>query len=756
MSTHGRLTRGEQWGIVSVLALATLFLALLARPLFSGKVYVVDDFGGLYLPVKHFYARCLAQGQSPFWIPNYYNGFYLHADGLVGMCHPFTYLIYRFFPFATALMVESMLPFALLFPGTYLLQRRLGLPPYPAVLGAFLFAFGGWTVPHYIHINVMSVLWHLPWLLLCVHILSTSTDAPHQAVAFASLSLLTGSQALSAFPQMQWISILGEVALASWLLLRPGTIAPSQERWRRAFLLGSATGLGVLVGGMQIVPTLNLLTHTARMDKSAEFRFLFSQHPADFAQWFAPYFHYARGFTGYEHACTVYNGAFCTAAVVWIIVRWRSPETHLRLGRAALIFGALMCFLALGKYNGLYQVLVHVPPFGLFRAQYRHMALTSLALSTIGSVAALDLLNRLRQGEAPVPWRRLWPFVVPPALGVFLGIVLGFVWHGQLHDHWVRPLHATHPLVGVGLVTLACGLMAFTARGARWTHYVFPILIFVDMALWGIGFAWKTPSETPDVFVARRALVPPTAMNGGSSVEGARIHYTTDYLNQETPKGEGIFVTGLATVLGHRITSGYVQLAPRQSLDPDSTATLRLTGAGWARDAEGWRRVPDPLPRVRLVSDVHLISSPNEARERVNGIDLERTVLVDRPMELGGSREAESAFLAVDEPGHVEIATNVTGSGARLLVLSEGYYDGWTATIDGQPTPVLRVNGDFQGCVVPAGEHRVVFHFAPRDLRLGVGLTAAGLALTLIGAFLITRWGQPPKGRTFSTSATTS
>ena len=68
----------------------------------------------------------------------------------------------------------------------------------------------------------------------------------------------------------------------------------------------------------------------------------------------------------------------------------------------------------------------------------------------------------------------------------------------------------------------------------------------------------------------------------------------------------------------------------------------------------------------------------------------------------------------------------------QLLVVSESYHAGWRATINGSPQPVLRVNGDFLGCLVGPGKATVTLEFHPGSLRHGWTLSVAGLGLTAI------------------------
>ncbi len=63
-------------------------------------------------------------------------------------------------------------------------------------------------------------------------------------------------------------------------------------------------------------------------------------------------------------------------------------------------------------------------------------------------------------------------------------------------------------------------------------------------------------------------------------------------------------------------------------------------------------------------------------------------------------------------PNQITLATS-TGE-ARFLVLSEMFFPGWRASIDGVETPIYRANYLFRGVVVPSGQHTLEFVYRPR------------------------------------------
>jgi uncharacterized membrane protein YfhO len=68
-----------------------------------------------------------------------------------------------------------------------------------------------------------------------------------------------------------------------------------------------------------------------------------------------------------------------------------------------------------------------------------------------------------------------------------------------------------------------------------------------------------------------------------------------------------------------------------------------------------------------------------------------------------------------------------------FLVLSETYYRGWEAWIDGRRAPVERVNYALRGLAVPAGEHQIKFVFRSPSFRNGAAYSLLGALLALAG-----------------------
>ena len=83
----------------------------------------------------------------------------------------------------------------------------------------------------------------------------------------------------------------------------------------------------------------------------------------------------------------------------------------------------------------------------------------------------------------------------------------------------------------------------------------------------------------------------------------------------------------------------------------------------------------------------------------------------------------------------------VQASGPVLLVVSENYYPAWRATLDGEPTPVLRGDYTLRAVSVPAGTHVVRFEYHSTLFTASAFTTLISglLVLGLVAGALISR-----------------
>ncbi|HVA23750.1 MAG TPA: YfhO family protein [Chloroflexota bacterium] len=86
-------------------------------------------------------------------------------------------------------------------------------------------------------------------------------------------------------------------------------------------------------------------------------------------------------------------------------------------------------------------------------------------------------------------------------------------------------------------------------------------------------------------------------------------------------------------------------------------------------------------------------------------------------------------------PEHITVRT--TSARAGFLVLTQSYYPGWEATVDGVPAHLMAADLLFQAVHVPAGQHTVQFTFKPRSVQIGEAISFAALGVCLVGLILV-------------------
>ncbi|MAG36022.1 MAG: hypothetical protein CL878_07250 [Dehalococcoidia bacterium] len=134
--------------------------------------------------------------------------------------------------------------------------------------------------------------------------------------------------------------------------------------------------------------------------------------------------------------------------------------------------------------------------------------------------------------------------------------------------------------------------------------------------------------------------------------------------------------------------------------------------------------------------------APADSEQRQQDSDSVNIRRWEMPGRGGASiTDGGTATLVAAMPERVTVETSATRPG--ILVLTDTYYPGWRATVDGRPANLLRANYLFRGVYVPAGAHQVEFAYHPAPFQRG--LLVSGLALVAALAILV--WPRALRAR---------
>jgi hypothetical protein len=149
------------------------------------------------------------------------------------------------------------------------------------------------------------------------------------------------------------------------------------------------------------------------------------------------------------------------------------------------------------------------------------------------------------------------------------------------------------------------------------------------------------------------------------------------------------------------------------------------------------------LPRAFAVGEVEVVASPDAALDWIehHPEHLRDTAVLEEALPVSlDPAAARAAHVAVEDYLPRRVTVDVEAAKPVLLVLTDIYYPGWQAWVDGAGTPIHRTHGVFRAVLVPAGRHRVRFDYRPAMFWRGV--VVAGLGVGLLIACMGLRVGK--------------
>ncbi len=682
---------------LSLLAVVVLFFH---KPLFSAAYTFPWDFRGVQLPLITVLRDQLRENHFALWNPYTYCGYPIFANIQACFFHPLVFasalISSRFSWYSLPMLLEWAVVLQVWIGGmaAYRLFREFGLGSAAAWTGALMFETGSYFASRAEHIDSMMAAAWMPLAWLAVWKLKDHPRLDWLAVLAAAL----GFSVWGGFPQAT-VAVFGSTVVFAGLLalLRIG-------RARAVALTCCGCVLGILLAAVPFIPTTQLTGLSV-----AKYR----------ADWLGTggglYWQSLVSLVAPNH----YN--------IFDMSRFNGPGDPTFLYLYSSIAGLLLAIFALA--------------FAVVRPRDRITALFAILL-------AFGMFWML--GDKTPVWRALFPLLPEQ---VRIGI----------HPEYTYSIFslAIAGLAAIGLDSIRIPNLGRWAIGA---------VIAVDLFLVGSGRPMNSsalaqdPGVTRDAFDGSAELLRDVRRYVNQSVPPWRIdtfdssmEWTYGAPILEVPTASGISPLALENTIQMRLflhdgnRAGWYY--PLEKLD---SPVLDLMNVRYvltrAADVPRLSAVPkfrhiaslpgtelfentSVLPRFFFVRQTQRVSSMAEAHDMIERehIDLRETAVTDQALDLPESTGAD-VTVTTYEPSRIELS--LRASRAALLVLSETYYPGWKAWIDGQPTRIYPVDIALRGVVVQAGAHRLRMEFRPVVLPVSLGISIATAALLALFAFL--------------------
>ncbi len=719
-----------------------------------GEAWLWEDMMYFSYPVRVFAATSMAMGHLPLWNPYTFTGMPFLADIQTTV---------MYLPCAAlALFVRDgglsfywlefmvIAHYVLAGWAMYLLASSLDCRRAPAMFAGAAYMLSGFMIAHAIHQQIITMV---AWFPLIVFLFRRALTHASWHPAFLC-ALVLGHSTFAGYPQLSLY--FHGFLFAYFLLLLLGAFRGQALLSRPAFVFaaraGMIVGLGLALAAIQLLPTSELadLSQRAQItyEKSTEGSLawgqiltliipkLFGSAGAAASTYWGP------GTYWYFWETCIYIGILplMLMAVSALLVR-KNPHAAFFWGVA--IFTLLF---ALGNNFFLHRLLLAVVP-GLDK--FRDPARAGVFFSFAGSLLSAFAFQALSSTESGSPdYRRFRSFLIALAGA---GVVLwGAVVTGSLDAALGVP---KNPAIGEAMrkeahiallfIILSGGaLLAFTGKKSVRPFIAPSLTVIFCIDMFVFGSSQNTSTTDPSAYFHRADPIVRfirSDMNNGLF----RVNTRNEY-GMVMDRNQGM-VNRIFTL------EGYTPLVLQRAAPPYTYARkMDLLNVKYKpsfdRRTGSFTLVTNPtyMPRAFLLYDMRLAQTEADVEQAITDSTWDhRTTAIleqDPPLHPVPPPHGETGSARIMGYEDNRIGIDATSPTPGILVLSEIFYPGWKATVDGAETEILRTDYNLRGIALPGGSHHVEFRFLPPSFVEGAWITGAALLVCLAGLLIPRTW----------------
>ncbi|MFC1868339.1 YfhO family protein [Thermodesulfobacteriota bacterium] len=745
---------------ISSIALLIVFTFIFfSKILCSGDPLFGSDFILYFNPLKRFIRDYfISNGSFPLWNPYLFSGSPVISNIQASMFYPLGFLYYLLPPeqaYGYSTILHCILGSAFM----YCFMRSLSISFAGSFLSAFIFTFNGIFMGH-LYAGHLSFVQSYIWIPLIFLFLYRFVVWSHISDAVIT-GLIFGIQILGGFPQITFYTIFGALAFCFFY----GIIIAKKRGFKAVLRIGIGLAIMIMTGlflaSVQLLPTLEFMSLSTRAGGiNYDFATFGSLHPKELLTFIFPDIfgnvvdktYWGSSFGGLFWEDIGYLGIL-PLFMVFFSKRDDSLR-HLRYFFILLTFFSLL--LALGKHNPVYPIIYRLPGFNSFRLPAQILFLYMFGMAVMCGMG----FDRWLEG------------------GFFLtkGFVTFFILAGVLIISSLISLHYFHrqfflflfqnfaetPLgnidfdklymrigLGVdraGILFFASALLLLLRKHNKIKDVLFGAIVIaivvIDLGLFGVQFIEPFKLEVSESKEQiRKALNREPAK--GRVVTMSPLFRPNDGLEYRFPS-----ILGYDPLILKRYAH-YVQVSQDQYPEnhvvnlswikrPDSKL-IKMLNARQFVAKKGIEIIDNEIPYFIIVNNI-IIKDPDDVLSflKSDQFDPKETVVFESPESASlYRRDSEPPVGACtitaykNEEIHLRVVTDKPG----YLVLSEVFYPGWQAVVDGERRPIQRGNYLFRVIYLEEGEHDVNLYFVSWPFRIGAALSIITLMFSVFFIF---------------------
>lgn len=742
MPSRAQLLKSPDLRAVFVLALLwQLFFWRLFTPIAADQASLAKgDFSGQFVAFAGYQYQRMSQGEIPLWNPYNNGGLPFIADTQAAVFYLPRWITLALSSLAgewsyNALQLEMgfhVLAYSLLM---YVFVRRLtwarSQSALAALISAIVIAYGGYVTSYPpLQLAILEAATWFPLAALGILEASRRRNLAWRWFALAGFAL--GMSWLAGHPQTSWFMTYLLVTYFAWR-------AYQQRIGARSFILAlvifALSSFGVCA--VTLLPGIEYLPQTARNGLGFDVKgngFPFK----DIMQFI------------YPDSVSLWSPLYVGLPALFLVgAATIRGEGESRFWLIAALLGLIH---SLGANSSLYDLTYNlVPGLRFFRGQERaaFVVANSLAILVgLGIVALAGWQNQVHKQHALTWWRRF-------VLGLVLIALLGFVlWMGD-GDTWRDFLDIA---VRSSLVALA-SLLVLTS----FVHQTRRALFQVALVALIVFDLFTVTQNHPGTFDSRPhseqlAMEAPPLVQAVlqddndqqpfrvDGFRGLRDNYGSLYGVMDMRGISPLFLSGpqriiyrdyLDNPLAWELFAVKYVYSPNERLAvPSSLIATRDDGDGVVH----LHQLSDPRPFAHLIYRAAVVNSDEFALALMDDprFDERENIVLGGPIDLELPDQPADGIARVSAFAPEKIIIEINTPTNSILSIAMPEYAGWLARLDGEETDIIRAYGGLTAVAIPAGQHTLSMHFAPRSYTVGTLISlATWIALGLLAAWAL-------------------